>query len=42
MSAQARDVPDQVGSCFGLIVPSHLLEPFKVWSISQAGPEDDI
>jgi len=27
MSAHTRDVPDQVGFCFGLIVPSHLLEP---------------
>jgi len=26
MSAQTRDVSDQVGSCFGLVMPSHLLE----------------
>jgi len=29
MSAHIRDVPDQVGSCFGLVVPSHLLEPVR-------------
>jgi len=29
MSVQARDVPDQVDYCFGLIVPSHLLEPIR-------------
>jgi len=30
ISAQTRDVSDQDDSCFGLVMPSHLLEP--VWS----------